>query len=199
MITSSQENKYLWFRVAKAATTTILDHLSEHTKISFCNRINIYENKENVWQEYLMWKNRMYSNNYFKFAFIRNPWDRLVSCYFNKMAQNYENFNKNNFKTFDKFIYYISSIDTKVCDRHYRLQTELYPINKIDFVGRFENFSDDFGFVCDTIGISKHKQFKVMKKSKHRPYEQYYNKATQQIIKNKYEQDIELLEYKFGE
>lgn len=199
MITSSQKNKYLWFRVAKAATTTILSHLCQHTKISFCNRINIYQNDENVWQEYLLWKNRMYSDNYFKFAFVRNPWDRLVSCYFNKMEDGYENFNKNNFKTFDKFIHYIRNVKTKTCDRHYRLQTELYPIDQIDFVGRFENFANDLGFVCDAIGMPKRKKFKTMHKSKHRPYQEYYNEETQQIVKDKYEQDIELLNYKFGE
>ena len=191
--TESLVNNYIWFRNPKVASTTILLHLKKHTKICYSKRRAIYEGTRPSYDES------------FKFAFVRNPWERLVSFY---TMERKTFINKHGkvcdrkplcAKTFDAFIERINndSIDLNTCNRHFRLQTTLYPINDIDFLGRFENFKNDFNFVCTKLRITT--DWGHRKRGKRdKPYTEYYNSRTKKIVERRYAQDIELLKYKFG-
>lgn len=89
-------------------------------------------------------------DQYFKFAFVRNPWSRLVSIYkYLKFDQHID------FKTF-----VMREFQNHVMTDHFwfaRPQSDfLYDANGellVDFVGRFEQLQDDFSRVCQKIGL----------------------------------------------
>jgi hypothetical protein len=105
---------------------------------------------------------------YFTFTFIRNPWDRLVSFYRDKIEGVYNmgglrfyrhHFGARFFKgmTFDELARLICKIPDSIADSHFRSQTcylihngKLLP----DFVGRFENLEEDYNKMCRMKGLS---------------------------------------------
>ena len=128
-------------------------------------------------------------NDYFKFSFVRNPWDKIVSQY---------HFNRHNWglknATFKEYI--------QAWQNGKRISAyppfNLYYINeKIDFVGRFENLQEDFDKICGKIGIERQK-LPHKKKTKHKHYTEYYDEETKQIVAKKFAEDIDYFGYEFG-
>ena len=72
-LTISHAKKFLWYRVAKVGTRTILHHLKKQ---------NVSLDVEHA--SFIRYTPSLY-HDYFKFAFVRNPWDRVVSCWAEKI------------------------------------------------------------------------------------------------------------------
>lgn len=143
------------------------------------------------------------TKDYFKFTFVRNPWDRFVSnfFYFKKYGNNYpkdiimgQTINKyDSFLDFIKDIHKLSKSDLP--HPHFNRQiTWLDP--RIDFIGRFENLEEDFNFVAQQIG-ALNRQLPFVNKSNHRHYRDYYDNEARQIIARRYKKDIERFNYEF--
>jgi len=89
---------------------------------------------------------------YFKFGFVRNPWDWQVSLY-KYMLQNKGHHQHQLIKglgSFDKYL------DWRIHeDLH--LQKEFFYDKDgkliVDFIGKFESLAADFQKICDTIGV----------------------------------------------
>ena len=161
--------------------------------------------------------------DHFKFSFVRNPWDRMVSnwCMWSTWRKPYW-FKTLTFKEFVDFsishivlekisntrewcddrcpIEYIHSIYNHCApytDPFYHLfnnDGELI----INFVGRFENLQGDFDIVCDKIGIPR-QQLPHKNATKHKHYTEYYDDETRQIVAEKYAKDIDYFGYEFGD
>ena len=79
------------------------------------------------------------------FAMVRNPCDRLYSCWANKVrdSDQYATFYPElRDVSYEVFVDAVSSWDLRVCDQHVRLQSRLVP-RSVGFVGRFEQLAED--------------------------------------------------------
>ncbi|MCE5318656.1 MAG: sulfotransferase family protein [Parachlamydia sp.] len=174
---------FVWFRCAKVGTRTIYNILSTQAVL--------VKNQSRIAFDPIRYKKS------FKFAFVRNPWDRMVSCYFNKVVtQCHPNFALCFGRSFEEFVYYINSCDLAKSDIHIRLQTELIPIEHVDFIGRMESFSEDLGYVLNKLGI-RYRTIPRKNRSSHEHYSKYYNNITRKIIADKYKADIKAFDYRF--
>ena len=141
-ITISNEKKFVWFRVGKVGSRTIFNIFKQ---------ANVYLDADNTLLcHYPVDK----YTDYYKFAFIRNPWDRLVSCWQNKVIDsNYFNYSEgklSKMQSFDEFVSFVADEDIENCDNHFILQSKIIDLNNIDFLGRFENFEKDLLAVVST-------------------------------------------------
>jgi len=66
---------------------------------------------------------------------------------------------------------------------------------RIDFVGRFENFENDWNKVCKQLGIKK--KLPHLNKSEHKNYRIYYNEELIEKVEELYKEDIEFFNYNF--
>ena len=141
--------------------------------------------------------------NYFQFAFVRNPWDRLVSCFFDKTKRTvgskwqlraYVKYIDSNFT---EFVHGIATDDVNNSNIHHRLQYNLINHDYLNFIGKFENLQKDFDFICYEVGVSDC-ELPHWNKTQHEHYTEYYDDETRSIVAEKYAKDIEYFGYKFG-
>ncbi len=187
-ITISHQHKLIWFRVAKVASRTIYEHLNTNCSLDVNHPYNIY------------YPVNSYSD-YFKFAFVRNPWDRMVSAWSDKVVKNKLKLDDATHKKMLDFNYFISSFEESKNfknDIHFYPQSRLINLNDINFIGRFETFSQDFHILSRKIGIPikelKHKN----KSQRDGDYRAYYNDASIEKIATLYQKDIQIFNYSFS-
>jgi hypothetical protein len=131
--------------------------------------------------------------DYFKFAFVRNPWDRVVSWYmFSKSLENPDQSRDLTGIGFKEYIKKFGNIWSNEQQDQYKF------VGCCDFIGRYENLQNDFNIICDKIKIP---QQKLPRKNatKHKHYTEYYDDETKRIVAERFAKDIEHFNYKFGE
>ena len=183
----------IWFVVPKTATRTMHTYFKEH-KLDFPTE---RDNQGKLPNDY---------NNCFKFVFVRNPWDRLLSTWKDKIVKQWsdeyhEDFHKWRIKRYEKyknkeFNFFVKDVIPSG-GRHTELMCNLFDRN-VNFIGRFENLEKDFNIICDKIGIPR-QELPHKNKSKHKHYTEYYDDETREIVAEKYAKDIEYFGYKFGD
>ncbi len=134
-------------------------------------------------------------NSYFKFAFVRNPFEIAVSRYFwNKKGKsnNVEHTSISDFKNWVKSGLLIEdSLIPYTCD-----------LGKIDldFIGYYENLQNDYNFICKQLDLPGKELPKL--KSGFRDenyYTKYYDNETIDIVSKFYEKDLQIFDYKFNQ
>ena len=192
----SHKNKFVFLAVPKTASTTIRLALTKYSdKLSEDDADSPYHHHVSAkkLKKHFRYKNWNW-NEYFKFAFVRNPWDRVVSIYGYLKSRALENrpkpvFYLNNTKTFKEYIF--NGVYYQPQLNHFGNISEFY-------IGKFENLQQDFDIICDKIGIPK-QQLPHKNATKHKHYTEYYDDETRQIVAEKYAKDIEYFGYEFGE
>lgn len=139
-------------------------------------------------------------NSYFKFTFVRNPWDRLVSHYFyHKRRVEERDFQVHNPEVV-KLFNYAKSFGDWIRSESYVMPQSDYILDEnqgsmLDFIGKCENIKKDFSLVCQAIGIKAN--IPHANRTKHRHYREYYTNETREIVERKFERDITILDYTF--
>ena len=142
-------------------------------------------------------------NNFFKFAFVRNPWDLQVSSYFHikrerphliEHIRSFEDFLK--FKLEEERPYHYI-LDASKRPQWYSL-IDLEGNCIVDFIGRFENLTKDFEIVCKKIGLSRPLSLPHRRKEKDRKhYRFYYSDKSAELVAKHFAIDIEKFGYEF--
>lgn len=181
-ITTSYDRNYTFFLIPKTGISSILSVLRDDAKPDIDELTVIYI--------------KSYHRNRFKFCFIRNPWDRMVSCYSNKVLRK-KLYPECWEKDFDYFIHYLTKQYLPTTEGHIRLQSTSFPLNDIDYIGRFENIKNDFDYIINH-KLKLNKELVKINPSKQSQYTDYYNNQTRRLVAELYKSDIELGNYKFG-
>ena len=134
-------------------------------------------------------------NSFYSFGFVRNPWDWLVSVYCYVMKKP-DHFLHEKFVSLGDFRNYI----LWQCDGGLPLQKEfLFSKNGeqiVKFIGRFESLERDFKAVCRQIGVvAELPKLNVSRQS--RSYREYYDETLVEMVRERYQPDIDLFEYQF--
>ncbi len=144
----------------------------------------------------------------FKFAFVRNPWDRLVSWY-SMVANSQKARNElwwyvhENSSTFEEFIHNCTD-EIEIAEGVYYSFTynQLDYVTDengnliVDFIGRLENFEEDIHEVFDRIGVEL-EAIPHNNRSKHEHYSTFYTPETEMIVRERFKRDIEYFGYEF--
>lgn len=155
--------------------------------------------------------------SYFKFAFVRNPWDRLVSCYLNKLSE--EDCPGMKYPAslsakvycgmpFSEFVEVVAETPDSRANLHFRSQSSMicgtlggeerrHPL--VDFVGRFENLQADFKVVAQRIGGGAGLQLGHLMRSNRnlRSYAEFYDGTLESLVSERYREDIGKFGYSF--
>jgi len=143
---------------------------------------------------------------YFKFAFVRNPWDRLVSTYsflrgggMNDLDRTWSETIMPRFGGFGDFVRGWLNEENVWSWVHFVPQTH-FIVNEggklmVDYLGRFENIGHDFAQVARHLGCDL--KLPKSNESVHRPYVDYYDEESREIVRKVYASDIAAFGYEF--
>lgn len=194
-LTLCNNNKYIYYHNPKVATRSIIGFLSS------CSVVNHSTKNENEQLKYdITW------DNYFQFSFVRNPYDRLLSCFIDKTkkvaltkysVKCYDQYKDTNFKD---FVMQLNKYPWHHHDIHLAPQADLLNLKNIHFIGRFENLAKDFLHVVKALGMEEHYDSIGLSKKNptwHKHYREYYDAEMIDKVRSIYSADFERFGYEF--
>ena len=142
----------------------------------------------------------------FRFAFVRNPFDRALSTY-NYLRKGGNNSNDKLF--FEKYLSEYTSFEDFVLNGlnksveiqnqiHFRTQRSfIYHENRclVSFVGRFENIQADYEYVSNILGVDKPLVFTNKSTAEKNYLDNYNNREVVDVITSIYSCDFEQFGY----
>ena len=179
----SDELSFVYYIMPKVASRTIRGHL--------------YSSGADVRKQYYPSGTL---ESYYHFTFVRNPWDRLVSCWRDKVVHsNLLEFGEaelERMQDFGNFVDYVESVDVRACNPHFRLQVEMVDFDKLDYVGRFESLEDDLQHVLQHLSIPLGSLMTRGVRTK-KNYRDLYTDELAERVGVIYKDDIEAFSYAF--
>lgn len=164
---------------------------------SFCCKkgiINYYKSSELINDIIEMDETKW--NEYFKFVFVRNPYDRVVSGWNYNIKVNNLNIDFNVYMQMENIV---SDFEFWHC---FLPQSASVIDEKgnyfVNFVAKYENLEEDFQNILKKIGFANilHTPEIKINNLKHDLYTKYYDQKTLDIVNKIYEKDFELFGYK---
>lgn len=129
-------------------------------------------------------------DSYFKFGFVRNPFDRLVSWYYAcNQTPKWDSCIANYMQNSNSFEEIIKKPHPQL------LVTQLEKLKGVDKIYRFEDYIDEVKSLCNKLEISC--KIEKENESKHKYYRNYYTEDLRNIVKERYKEDLEKFNYQF--
>lgn len=150
----SESHNFIFLAVPKTGTSSIERALARYRspltdrfrKHATCKRVR-QELPEKFWQ------------SAFKFAFVRNPYDRMQSWYYYRKREELANPEHPRHhlytgdKTFDQFVESFAERDWMLLQLAWVAPPALGGGSQLDFIGRFEHLDEDYRHVCEQVDV----------------------------------------------
>lgn len=155
-------------------------------------------------------------NEYFKFGFVRNPYDRVVSAY--RYTTDWYQYHENSKPYVDlkDFVKKLFTTD-KFLDESVKYGPQHVFLQGCDQIGRFENMQRDYNIICEKLdvyprrlshenknypwrylpkhGWSEYQHKNPLSDTKH--YTEYYDQDTKDLVTRVFDQDLQQYNYDF--
>jgi len=216
----SHRHRFIFAAVPKTGTHAVRQALREHLGDEDAEQVGLLVKKRFPWKDLAVIQHGHLSlqqvrpylgedafTGYFKFAFVRNPWDRLVSAFFylkNKEMRSNQHWAKKNLSEFDDFGEFVTRWVTRKNIWSYvffRPQYQFICLEgtqpAVDFIGFYENLHSDFAAVCERINSSATLKEKNRNPLRVEDFREYYTDETRDIVAEVYAEDIKMFGYSF--
>ncbi len=137
----------------------------------------------------------------FKFAFVRNPWDRAVSLFEYRVQSNQMGLGTSPLP-FDQWLRRVFvDRDAHYHDQPKMLQTQCEWMKDdsgqlpLDFIGRFEDFAAQFAVVAQELGFPM--ELPHLNRTRRGHYQRYYSPESVEIIADYFAEDIGRFGYQY--
>ena len=135
-------------------------------------------------------------SSYFKFGFVRNPFDRFVStCFF--LNRHNQRFVGNEVEFMRQAINKVRFRQRVLARPQYRLLTDEHDRLMMDYVGRYETLQESFDEICRQTGLTP-SILSRKNASQHQRYECYYDTSLKESVVEYYRKDFQLFGYDAG-
>lgn len=204
----SHLHRYIFVAMPKTGTHSVRQALREHLGPDDIEQVGLFVNKRFPFDDVARIRHGHLSvrqmrpylgdavcDDYFKFTFVRNPFDRFVSyCAF--MTRQHGEFERDPQGTMRRILFDLRPMDHVHFQPQYTLLTNDAGALEMDVIGRVERMQDDYDAICARIGIPSRALDKV-NGSKRGDYREYYDQALIDGVTELYRRDLELFGYAF--
>jgi len=204
----SHLHRYIFVAMPKTGTHSVRQALREHLGPDDIEQVGLFVNKRFPYDDLAQIRHGHLSvrqvrpylgdavcDDYFKFTFVRNPFDRFVSyCAF--MTRQHGAFDRDPQGTMRRILFELRPMDHVHFQPQYTLLTNDAGALEMDFIGRVERMQDDYDAVCARIGIPSRALEKV-NSSRRGDYREYYDQALVDGVAELYRGDLERFGYTF--
>ena len=161
----SYTKKFIFIHNYKVGGTSIASAFESYGKTTKSYRINKFLDKYTAFKGYKAFRGHITAselkeeipgfvfNNFFKFGFVRNPYDWHLSLY-NYGKENNKLKEHNIYKSFENFDQYIDWRAQNVTTRQKDFFFDSHNMSLMNYIGRFENLDSEIEQISNKLGIS---------------------------------------------
>jgi hypothetical protein len=221
-VTISEKQKFIFVEVGSTGSTSIRNVLKKYQDIRLRVKEGYYFGKDSHGNpsHVALWAlgNNLNLDEYYKFAFFRNPWEVAVSKFFFHRGNHVVNSHKHlaeerkhgHFSCdFNEWAQEPGFLDTHYESKTRTMWDMVAKGDKIlvDDIYDFKNLDDSWEIICEKIGIPHEELINnktpehnvVCGKKQTQHYSKYYNDKTTQIVREHFAREIEYFGYKFDD
>ncbi len=198
----SQKHKFIYLSHGKTASTSIRNVLNCYCEEPLLEkRIGFHPDLKEM--EHYCRQAKINSDDLYKFSFVRNPWDRVLSSYFyyKKLQSSTKAGREKTFlattKSFDWWVRNVTTLNAAENNQYSRMINEKGDLS-MDFIGKTENLEKDLNFVFRKLCL-KGASIPKLNSTTHKHYSYYYDNFTSDIVYKICKKDIESFNYSFGD
>jgi hypothetical protein len=204
----SHKHRFIFFAVPKTGTHAVRFALREHLGETDEEQVQLFVQKALPYPEiarirhgHIRWDEirRVLSDDvwdgYFKFAFVRNPWERFVSyCAF--MHRGTDAFSRDPRELMRSVLDNPEHRQRVVFQPQHQFICDADGKIMVDHLGRQETMQDSYNVIADRIGVPR-QELERKNASSHGPWRDYYDDELKHRVAELYARDIDVFGYTF--